>query len=182
MENNDDLNDNRNDEHGEVHNSFEEGNDGRSEYIMREVNDQIKLPKTEKITFSVGFRDVEETIRDFTGEEEFQIRRWVADFEDASQLFGWSDIQKVIFAKKSLIGLPKLFIQSESGLNSWKKLKTALVNEFPTIMRELASRRNIEIKAIFEYVIMGINSKNNKLILYFIFIYEEKSVSKFKEF
>lgn len=39
-------------------------------------------------------------------------------------------MQKLIFGKKSLTGIAKLFIQSEVGIISWKKLKTALIEEF----------------------------------------------------
>lgn len=51
------------------------------------------------------------------------------------------------------------------------------VQEYFLIMRESASRGNIEIEAVFEYVIRGINdSVNNKVILY-----RAKTVSEFKE-
>lgn len=36
----------------------------------------------------------------------------------------------MIFAKKSLRGLVKLYIQGERGLTTWKKLKKALLDEF----------------------------------------------------
>ena len=96
------------------------------------ANDQNNVQNERKIRFTVGFGDVEETIREFKGSDDFPIERWIADFEDAATLFGWEDLQKVIFAKKSFKGLAKLFVQSESGLNSWKKLKTALLKEFST--------------------------------------------------
>ncbi|XP_033218094.1 protein DEK-like [Belonocnema kinseyi] len=66
--------------------------------------------KSQAVHFSLGFKDIEETIRDFDGSENFPIERWLADFEDAAALFQWTDLQKVIFAKGSLKGLAKLFI------------------------------------------------------------------------
>lgn len=65
------------------------------------------------------FRDVEEdSIRTFSGDEKYPVARWIADFEEVAEVFGWTDIQRMIFAKKSLRGLAKLFIQGESGLNT----------------------------------------------------------------
>ena len=48
------------------------------------------LPK-----FMLSFRDFEDTIHE----------KWLSDFEDNSTLFGWTEIQKLLFAKKSLSGL-----------------------------------------------------------------------------
>lgn len=57
--------------------------------------------------------------------------RWISDFEEAAELYCWTDIQKLIFAKKSLRGyLAKLHIQGERSLITWKKLKGALQDEF----------------------------------------------------
>ena len=83
--------------------------------------------------------------------------------------------------KRSLKGLARLFVQSESRLVSWNKLKEALLKEFSTkvtcarshtmlsqrkmkesesvqeyliVMRELASRGMIEMEAVFDYVLM----------------------------
>lgn len=54
----------------------------------------------------------------------------MTDFEEAAILFGWSELEKVIYAKKSLTGLAKLFVQSEGVIKSWKLLKTILHEEF----------------------------------------------------
>lgn len=70
------------------------------EFETKKVGSISKQYINNKVQFTVGFRDVEETIRDFKGDDDFTIERWVADFENAASLFGWSDLQKVIFAKK----------------------------------------------------------------------------------
>lgn len=101
------------------------------------------------------------------------------DFEETAEVFGWTDVQRMVFAKKSLRGLAKLFIQGERGLNTWKKLKKALKDEFSDkinsaelhrqmdkrkikkddlvqtyflTMREIAARREIEEEALFQYI------------------------------
>ena len=63
------------------------------------------LPK-----FMLSFRDFEDTIRSFNSDDEYPVEKWLSDFEDNSTLFGWTEIQKLLFAKKSLSGLAKLFV------------------------------------------------------------------------
>lgn len=87
-----------------------------------------------------------------------------------------------------------MFVQSETGSNKWVKLKTALIDEFSTKVtsaqlhvmlserkiketecvhkyclhiKEIASRGNVELEALYEYVNNGINdTSSNKVILY----------------
>ena len=62
-------------------------------------------------------------------------------------------------------------------LSQRKMKESESVQEYLIVMRELASRGMIEMEAVFEYVINGINdSPSNKAILY-----GAKSVSEFKE-
>lgn len=57
------------------------------------------------------FRDVEDSIRHFDGDEKYPVERWIMDIEESAELFGWTDIQKLILAKRSLKGLAKLFFK-----------------------------------------------------------------------
>ncbi|KAK9730894.1 Retrotransposon gag protein [Popillia japonica] len=105
----------------------------------------------------------------------------------------WNDLHKYIFAKKSLRGLAKLYIQGEAGLNSWRSLKRALLKEFSTkinsvklhetlrtrqikkgesaqeyllVMKEIASRGSIDDESLIQYVINGIADDDpNKIVL-----------------
>ncbi|XP_045460621.1 uncharacterized protein LOC123671019 [Harmonia axyridis] len=63
-----------------------------------------------KETFSLTFRDVEDSIKSFDGRDDYPIERWIEDFEEIAEVTGWNNLQKLIFAKKSLKGLAKLFI------------------------------------------------------------------------
>lgn len=55
---------------------------------------------------------------------------WISDLEETAAIMQWDDFQMFVFAKKSLSGLAKLFVQSERRLTSWRKLRAALVDEF----------------------------------------------------
>jgi hypothetical protein len=62
---------------------------------------------------------VEDSIRPFRGNDEYPVEKWIQDFEDTSVLLRWSRLQKFIFAKKSLKGLAKLYIQREYGTSTY---------------------------------------------------------------
>lgn len=160
--------------------------------LSLEVSGPFSAPATSK--FAMSFRDVEDTMQQFTGEGKRSIESWVTDFEENSMLFGWDPIQKLIYGKRLLSGLAKLYIQGEKGLTTWEKLKFALTNEFSVkmnsaelhdilskrkmrreesvqeyylVMKELASRGNVEDEALMQYVINGISGdQSSKGILY----------------
>jgi len=99
--------------------------------------------------FAMTFRDVEDSIRRYNGDDKYPVERWIMDIEEAVELFNWTEMQKLIFAKKSLTGLAKLFIQGERGVTSWEKLKEALKDEFSQKMNsaelhKLLSKRRIK--------------------------------------
>lgn len=69
-------------------------------------------------------------------------------------------MQKLIFGKKSLTGIAKLYIQSKTGITTWKKLKTALIEEFDVKMtdadihRQLAKRRRKKEETMQQYFLI----------------------------
>ena len=84
--------------------------------VLSENDDVTRNPRRPKdVKFTLGFKDIEETVSEFDGSEGFPIERWLADFEDAAVLFQWSDLEKIVFTRRLLKGSAKLFIQSESG-------------------------------------------------------------------
>jgi hypothetical protein len=167
----------------------EEEGEGEVDSVNEPEDLQASRPR-----FTMSFRDVEDSIRSFSGEDTYQVETWLSDFEEMGRIMGWSGLQKVVFAKKSLSGLAKLFIQSERGLSTWLKLRSALLDEFSQkmnsaelhqtlskrtmkkeesvqqyllAMRELASRGSIEVDALIQYVVDGIpDYTNNKMSLY----------------
>lgn len=102
-------------------------------------------------------------------------------------------MQKLVFARKSLKGVAKIFVHGLSVTQSWKQLKEALKEEFGLkvcsadihqklakrklkkdeklqeyylAMREIASQGNIEAESVIQYIINGIPHNNNKTVLY----------------
>lgn len=155
-------------------------------------------------SFALTFRDIEDSIRPFDGKADYPIQTWIADFEEIADVTGWNDLQRLIFAKKSLRGIAKLFVQSEKGIRTWKKLKEKLIEEFEVkissaqvhrllmsrrkrneesvqeyvlVMREIGGRANIDPEVIIQCIIDGIQDEMaNKVILY-----GARSFAQFKE-
>ncbi|XP_072387370.1 uncharacterized protein [Diabrotica undecimpunctata] len=145
-------------------------------------------------SFALSFRDVEDSIRSFDGKDEYPIRTWIIEFEEVAEITGWNNLQKLIYAKKCLKGLAKLFVQSEKGIRNWPELKRRLIEEFgeqvnsaqihkmlmtrrkkfdKTVqeymikMREIANRTYLEQEVVMQYIIDGIQDESsNKLVLY----------------
>ncbi|GFY20196.1 elongation factor 2 [Trichonephila clavipes] len=143
---------------------------------------------------NVNYSDIENTISKFNAEPHENINNWIKHFENIAELFCLSNLQKFVFAKRSLGGIAKLFIQTELQINSWEKLKQALIDEFSleinssllhellrnrkirdcetTLeyflkMKELCNSGKIDDSALMHYVIKGINDRQeNKIILY----------------
>lgn len=136
-EENDDENDVVEDNHGddEFEDDVEDDNSG-----------QQPARKT-GCRFSFHFRDIENTVRQFERNTGLSVRRWIEEFEETAGLLKWDETQKLVFGKKSLTGIAKLYIQSETGIKTWRKLKTALIEEFDTkitdadIHHQLAKRK-----------------------------------------
>ncbi|KAK9728024.1 RNase H-like domain found in reverse transcriptase [Popillia japonica] len=78
----------------------------------------------------------------------FSVERWIEEFEDNAELMEWNDLHKYIFAKKSLRGLAKLYIQGEAGLNSWRSLKRTLLKEFSTKINSVKLHETLRTRQI----------------------------------
>lgn len=149
------------------------------------------------------FKDIEESISTFKGEESQNIRKWITEFEDVGQLVHWNALQMFIYGKRLLRGAAKMYVQSETGIRDWVSLKSALTKEFglkvnsaevhrllrttkklPTEtlreflyrMIELAKPIDVDEESIVEYFVDALNDdKTNKVILY-----EAKTIEELK--
>lgn len=142
----------------------------------------------------MSFRDVEDSVQTFSGEGKQNIRKWLEEFEETSEVCRWTEPQKIIYAKKLLRGSAKLFVTYEQCAKTWKRLKKSLISEFGEVVNskrvhqelsrikkrndesfqeymyrvlEIASHADIELEAKIHYIIDGIQDDAfNKSILY----------------
>ena len=85
-----------------------------------------------------------------------------------------SELQKLVFAKKSLAGSAKMLIDSESIIKSWKKLKEILRDEFidkinSAQIHDILVRRRLkrdETVQKYYYVIKEIAARGNGEIVF----------------
>lgn len=143
---------------------------------------------------ALNFNDVKDALPIFAGDGKGQdISKFVTEFEENALLFGWTDLQKLVYAKRLLTGPAKLFIGSVGSLRSWKQLKDALAAEFREetksvevhdamrkrkkksdesyieyvyAMQSLAKRGQMDEESICEYIVQGIDDDpRNKVCL-----------------
>ncbi|XP_065157149.1 acidic leucine-rich nuclear phosphoprotein 32 family member A-like [Atheta coriaria] len=111
---------------------------------------------TSKSKFTLSFRDVEDMVRPFTGEDAYGIETWTEEYEEIADMLNLNALQKLIFAKKCLKGPAKKFVQSEIGLNSWRNLKDALKDEFG----DQLSGADVHKKMMSRKILQGNQSKS----------------------
>lgn len=150
------------------------------------------------------FRDIEESMERFSGDDDISVIKWLEDFEEAAQMSGWPDNFKVTYAKRLLKGSAKRFVMYERNGKTWASLKKALIDEFgETVdsyqihqrltkekkktdesyheyvyrMMEIAAQADLETSVVIRYIIEGIvDEATNKVILY-----GAKTVKQLKE-
>lgn len=153
---------------------------------------ELCKPQKEVESAAYTFRDVEDTVPNFSGDDSFPVKKWISNFEDARVMFRFSESESFLYAKRLLTGTAKLC--SRSALcHSWNELKNMLLAEFHDhatatdvhnilrgrkkqkdesfqqyllVMQEIASQVDIEEVDVMNYIIRGIpDSFFNKQIL-----------------
>ncbi|XP_011690949.1 PREDICTED: uncharacterized protein LOC105451915 [Wasmannia auropunctata] len=164
------------------------------EYDARDNDEDEDTRPEERRKYVLTFKDVEDAIDKFSGDDGKNINQWIREFEDLVKLCGWSMVHQTIYARRLLVGSARLFVNHEVRGKPWKDIKAALKSEFaPRLdshavhmklqrrkkkqdetyhqycykMLEIASPINMETSAIIQYIIDGITDDEvNKTILY----------------
>lgn len=76
------------------------------------------------------FKDIEDLLRTFSGDDGQNFNRWLEVFEETSEICRWMEPQKIIYLKKLLRGSAKVYISYEKHFKTWGKLKKSLISEF----------------------------------------------------
>lgn len=101
------------------------------------------------------FKDVEDSIDTFSGDDGTNIKQWIKDFDETASLCRWNDIQKAIYARRLLRGSAKLFVKHDVREKTWKDMKTALKREFAEkiddVHLQLQRRRKKSDETYHEY-------------------------------
>ncbi|XP_033358110.1 uncharacterized protein LOC117237843 [Bombus vosnesenskii] len=182
-------------EHGAREDDPDDDNDSDLEDDDDDDEIVIRRPRQDEPKRTVlTFKDVEDLLEKFSGDDLLSINRWIEDFKEMAELCGWSDIHMVAFAKELLTGSAETFEQQEQCTESWAKLKKAMKDKFENVvsdqqihrelarrtkkpdeslqqymysMREIAEQGKVDIQSQIDYIIQGIPDEViNKVILY----------------
>lgn len=82
-------NERREDEYKEEEDEIEDDDD-------RDENLHMRVSATDRRDLLLTFRDVEESISVFSGQDKMNIHNWLQEFEEIAELCNWSDVQKII--------------------------------------------------------------------------------------
>lgn len=143
-----------------------------------------------------------ELIPKFSGRDKtYPVSRWVLDVEENGEICGWTPLQQLLMARRSLSGTAQLWLQTERPHKTWEELKSALSKEFPDtvdikaihelmsqrkkrsdescidymmVMKELGKRGKMPDYVAIKYVVDGIvDHETNKIMLYGVTTYSD---------
>lgn len=67
---------------------------------------ESKMPAGDEVKMTTGnsfvFKDIEESLERFDGEEGKKFEKWVKEFDDISAVCGWNEAQKYLYTEKKL--------------------------------------------------------------------------------
>lgn len=133
-------------------------------------------------------------VNKFSGDDHVNVRRWVADFEEAAETFQLDDESRWFFAKRLLSGSAKTYF-CDNKLMTWKDFRNQIIeifdrqlsrndickqlerrvilkNETPLqyfiVMRDIANQSDLEERDIVRYIVKGLNDNSgNAANLYY---------------
>lgn len=104
------------------------------------------------------FKDVEDALETFTGEDERGVEAWIKHFEDVSKTCKWDAIQKFLYARKLMKGAAKGAVEAaEDTAIDYDLLLKLLRDEFPEelsiidIHERLVNRKKKNSETYLEY-------------------------------
>ncbi|XP_062558207.1 uncharacterized protein LOC134223089 [Armigeres subalbatus] len=138
--------------------------------------------------------EVESAFTEFSGTDHCPIRKWIDDFEEMAETIGLSNMRMFVVAKRKLVGLARMSLNSARHITSWQALRYFLIAEFEhsensalvheklrarkknlgenvleyfLIMREIGAKANVDLESIITHTINGINDNGpDKMLLY----------------
>lgn len=144
----------------------------------------------------------EAMVHRFSGDDSYDMCKWFDDLDDAFSIFGCSEGDKFIAARRLLDGTAKLFLRTIS-VHTYDELKKELIQEFGKVftmqevfhqlksrvlkptesvkryvieMQEIAMRAKIPESDLIDIIIDGLNDKSQHVAM----LYSAKNMKEFK--
>ena len=96
---------------------------------MKKQLEDINVSSGDTRNVHFNFKDFEESVNVFSGDDQYSIQKWLEQFEESADIFHCDDKAKFVYAKRLLCGTAKMFLRTIS-VKTYIELKTALHNEF----------------------------------------------------
>lgn len=182
---------------GGDNNGVNQGGDGNGN-----ENASVGQQQNRRSVFS--FKDIEESLEKFDGDQDKNVDEWIEDFEEQAEVFGWNELEKLVYARRLLKSSAKMYVNSELKPKTWIQFKQGLCKEFEVKVNsaliheklsevkkkkdesfrefcyrviDMAAPAKFETAAIIRYIVNGIqDSAANKM-----FLYSAKTISELKE-
>ncbi|XP_075147275.1 uncharacterized protein LOC142221437 isoform X1 [Haematobia irritans] len=97
--------------------------------ILKLQNEINELERKEEKKGLASFGDIEGALPKFTGDDEYGVVKWVAEFEKVTNVVGCAAAEKFLFARRMMAGSAALFLRNTKA-NNWPSLKEELCAEF----------------------------------------------------
>lgn len=161
--------------------------------LQRKLSELVAEENEKTCASGFNFRDIEESMNTFSGDNNYCISKWITNFEELCEMFNLDNRSKFICAKRLMTGTAKLFLKTKV-IKSWIELKCELLREFSKRvtnadvhwelknrkktkeetcqtyvlkMQETASLGEIDEADLIQYIVDGIaDTYVNKILLY----------------
>lgn len=77
-----------------------------------------------------SFKDIKESLEKFDGEKDKDINEWIENFEEQATIFGWNELERLLYGRRLLTSAAKMYVNSELKPKTWIQLKEGLCKEF----------------------------------------------------
>ncbi|XP_073844576.1 uncharacterized protein [Musca autumnalis] len=113
---------------------------------LQQQIDELERQRNVKPKTVACFADVEGSLPKFTGDGEYNIYKWVKEFEKVTNIVGCTPAEQFLYARRMMAGSACLFMRT-SMANNWPQFKMELCAEFKKdigvkdILRKLENRK-----------------------------------------
>lgn len=155
---------------------------------QQDETETVLPPNQSNQRHRLRFDDIAASFKKFRGDKHISIYTWFQHFNEQSELFEFSQLEKFVYAKKLMVDTAKSFVEYECSAINYRQLENELIQEFGKSvnsalihqklqerkkkrdetstqylyeMMAIASQTNIDTAAIITYTINGLPGPNN---------------------
>ncbi|XP_036342321.1 uncharacterized protein LOC118751608 [Rhagoletis pomonella] len=138
---------------------------------------QKQITELEKVAMArqlpVSFSDIENAIAKFSGDNKADVLKWIRDFENITECYGYDDVARPLLARRMLTGNAQLYLNLNA--DSWGELKVALIKEFkkPVSIKETFKKLETRVWRkdespieLVEFIVDGLQDNSGNALIF----------------